>query len=94
MQQHEGTHHDELGDMVGGFGTLDRGFGRSVAIGYAVGFFVILGTVMAILAAQTDLPFGVILGAAIGVAVWIGVMGGVVAVGVWSMRHEKELFGH
>lgn len=85
---------DPLGDMTDGFGVLDRGFGRAVVIGYLTGFVAIGLLMVAILLVQTDLPLGAVIGAAVGVAFWIGVMGGVVAVGLWSGRHERELFGH
>jgi hypothetical protein len=88
-----GTTPDPLGEMVGGFGILDRGFGRAIAVGYVLGFLAIGALMAVILSVQTTLPLGAVIGASIGVAFWIGVMGGVVAVGMWSGRHEQELFG-
>jgi hypothetical protein len=42
--------------------------------------------------ADPDLPWYVQVLVGVVVAFWIGIMGAVVAVGRWSMRHEKELF--
>jgi uncharacterized membrane protein len=72
---------------------LDRAFGHSVLLGYIAGIVAIFGIMFAMLSyAAPDIPLGAKLGAAAGVALWIGIMGGVVAVGMWARKHEHDIF--
>jgi len=72
---------------------LDAGFGRAIALGYALGVPFIFAFVAILIALVSDLEVASILAIAGAVSFWIGVMGGVVAVGLWSGRHEHEIFG-
>jgi hypothetical protein len=76
------------------FDHLDKGFSKAVLAGYVVGVVAIFAFTFFALAyaAGDDIPLGARIGAAVGVAGWIGIMGGVVAVGRWSMKHESEIF--
>jgi hypothetical protein len=76
------------------FSSLDRGYGKSVAAGYAGGMLVIFAFMLVVLnrAVGDTMSFGGQALAAAAVAFWIGIMGGVVAVGMWAMKHEEELF--
>jgi hypothetical protein len=75
------------------FSSLDRGYMRSVAFGYLGGVLAIFAFMfLTISVAAPDIPMPAKVGVAIGVAFWIGIMGGVVAVGMWARKHEHELF--
>jgi hypothetical protein len=76
------------------FSTLDRGYGKAVATGYLGGIVVIFGFMFAVLsyAMGDSLSVGGRVLASGAVAFWIGIMGGVVAVGMWAQKHEEELF--
>jgi hypothetical protein len=74
--------------------SLDVGFGKAVAAGYVLGFVALGAFFFAVLSWATDtIPFGARVAVAAGIAFWIGVMGGVVMVGRWALRHEDELHG-
>lgn len=75
------------------FSKLDRGFGTSVFFGYLGGVVVVFAFIfIAMSVAAPDIPMTARVGAAVGVAFWIGILGGVVAVGLWAQKHETELF--
>jgi hypothetical protein len=75
------------------FDEVDRTLGAAVVAGYAVGLLVIFGFMVLVMHyADPDLPWYTQVLVGVVVAFWIGIMGAVVAVGRWSMRHEKELF--
>jgi hypothetical protein len=89
---HEMAHHP--GEHSGSvFSVLDTGFGKAVATGYLGGMVVIFVFMFFVINNATDtLSLGVKALISAGVAFWIGVMGGTIAVGMWSMKHERELF--
>lgn len=71
---------------------LDRSYLRSVGLGYLGGVLVIFGFMLiTIHLANPDLSAATKVAVAVGVAFWIGVMGGVVAVGMWARRNEEQL---
>jgi hypothetical protein len=75
------------------FSKLDSSFGRSVLFGYiggVVGIFLFI--LVTLFAVAPDIPTQAKFGAAAGVAFWIGILGGVFAVGAWSAKHESEIF--
>jgi hypothetical protein len=74
--------------------TLDVSFGKAVLGGYLLGFLALGGFFFAVLSVATDtIPLVARIGVAAGIAFWIGIMGGVVLVGRWSMRNEEALHG-
>lgn len=97
VEHHIDLRHETLDDTEGGeFSDLDRTYGRSVAAGYVGGFAVILTFMIIVLFWATeawDIPAGAVVASAAAVAVWIGIMGGVVAVGMWATKHEEDLHG-
>ena len=63
-------------------------------VGYAIGVPVIFTFVLVVVKIMASDISGVSLfGIALGVSFWIGVLGGVVAVGLWSHHHEDEIYG-
>ena len=71
---------------------LDRSYLRSVGIGYLGGVVAIFVFMLInIHLAAPDLSGVTKVAVAIGVAFWIGIMGGVVAVGMWARRNEEQL---
>jgi hypothetical protein len=105
MSEHDSSYeHAEVveADMAPGpvrehdqevFDSLDKGFSKSVLLGYIAGVFCIfLFMFLALNWAAPDIPMGARIGASVGVCVWIGIMGGVIAVGRWTMKHESDLF--
>ncbi len=94
-QVHEGAHAELSEHSEPSFDEVDRGFGGAVAVGYAGGLIVIFVLMVLVFHnADPSLPWYTQALMAAGVAFWIGIMGGVVAVGKWAQKHEKELFGH
>jgi hypothetical protein len=82
----EATHDD-----THEFSAIDRTFGKAVLAGYVGGFLVILAFVFVTLEAVSDIPPGAAAVSAIAVAFWMGILGGVVAVGRWASKHEDEI---
>jgi hypothetical protein len=76
-----------------GFDRLDHSFGRMIVVGYAVGFIVVFGLMMALL---TLVVHGVSTEAAVfaaaAVAFQAGIMGAVIGIGPWSAHHKHELY--
>lgn len=86
--------HDSASPSTGEY-DVDRGFGQAIAKGYVGGVIVIALIVIGIMRmAAPDVTGWSLAIIPIGVAVWIGVLGGVIAVGLWSQRHERDLFHH
>ncbi|HEX9259284.1 MAG TPA: hypothetical protein VF855_07080 [Acidimicrobiales bacterium] len=89
VPEHPASEHDEPT-----FSEVDRTFGKSVAFGY-VGGFLVLGLFFFLVmswAGGDSTPLGARIAVSIGIGFWIGIMGGVVAVGRWAARHEHEIF--
>ena len=80
-----------LHDDTHAFNELDRSYGKAVAAGYAGGFLVIFVFLVVTLAVVGDIPTPAIVASGIAVAFWMGILGGVVAVGKWAMKHEEEI---
>jgi hypothetical protein len=67
---------------------IDHTFGGAVLRGYVGGFVVFFVLMFVILTAfYSKLSLWGRLGASFGVAMWIGIMGGVIGVGGWAHKH-------
>jgi hypothetical protein len=89
---HGGSHDVEpLHDETHQFTKLDRSYGKAVLIGYAGGFLVIFAFLVITLVVVGDIPAIAVVASGIAVAFWMGILGGVVAVGRWAMEHEEEI---
>jgi hypothetical protein len=91
IEPHESGHVDELHDATHAFGPTDREFGKAVLAGYLGGFLVILAFIIVTLEVMADIPIGAEVAAGVAVAFWMGILGGVVAVGRWATKHEEEI---
>ncbi len=87
----EADHVEATHDDTHAFAPVDREFGKAVLAGYAGGFVVILLFLFITLEAVSDIPPAAAAVSAIAVAFWMGILGGVVAVGRWASRHEEEI---
>jgi hypothetical protein len=65
---------------------IDHEFGRAVLKGYMGGFVVFFLLTFLMMSAFSHLAIWGRLGASLGVAVWIGIMGGVIGVGGWVTK--------
>lgn len=91
IEPHGSGHVDELHDDTHAFAPTDREFGKAVLAGYLGGFLVILAFIIVTLEVMADIPIGAEVAAAVAVAFWMGILGGVVAVGRWATKHEEEI---
>jgi hypothetical protein len=88
---HAVKHHPEPGIKD----ELDRSFFRYLAYGYLGGFitiFVLMFVILLTIGDAVEWPQAALMSG--GVAFWIGIMGGAVAVGAWTQRHGAGVFGH
>ena len=67
---------------------IDHTFGRAVFKGYVAGFVLFFILTFVVMSAFTHLAVWGRLGASLGVAVWVGILGGVVGVGGWAAKRE------
>lgn len=84
-------HVEPTHDDTHAFSTIDRTFGKAVLIGYLGGFLAILAFIFVTLEAVSDLSPAAAVASAVAVAFWMGILGGVVAVGRWATIHEEEI---
>jgi hypothetical protein len=82
---------EPLHDDTHAFSSIDQAFGKAIIAGYLGGFLVILAFVFVTLEVMADIPIGAEIAAGVAVAFWMGILGGVVAVGRWATKHEEEI---
>jgi len=87
----EADHVEATHDSTHAFAKIDRTFGKAVLAGYLGGFLVIMAFIFITLEVYSELSPGAALASAVAVAFWMGILGGVVAVGRWATLHEEEI---
>jgi hypothetical protein len=87
VEDHVEATHDDTHT----FSAIDRTFGKAVLAGYLGGFLAIMVFIFITLEVVSDLSPGAAAASAAAVAFWMGILGGVVAVGRWATLHEEEI---